>query len=211
MLADPVIFSPYGFTGDNRTVFGLEIQFFEQVSVELLHFLRPGFVIGIGFSLVEDDALDDSVFLGLLGQRDQALQRFAAITVNLVALPVGQVLAYPRVGELRMEHVDGTTVNGNQECSHLFVLGKILQHCASEVVGRTEFRPLAGEWGNCLAPLAHGMRIAITGRQVQETFAHDGVLGSQWSLTYHVRLSDGKIDVEIGVLRIAQKDSTTEC
>ena len=160
---------------------------------------------------MEQDALDDAVGLSLAGQREQSLQRFAAVAVHLVALPVGQVLGHPGIVVVGMEHIDGAAVYGHDDAAHALVRRQVLEHGSSEIVHGAQLGPLAGEWGYGFPPLPGGVGVAVAGCEVQETLADDGVFGRGRCLSDHVRLSDGEIDVEVGVLRLGRKGGAKQC
>ena len=65
---DTLLLGMNHFAGQQRYLFGLQSQVFQQVVIHPLHLLRPVTVARIRFSLMQQDALDDTLLLCLACQ-----------------------------------------------------------------------------------------------------------------------------------------------
>ena len=59
----------------------------DEAVINLLDLIGPITVALVGFTLVEDDALDDAVFLRLLGHFDQTLVRVITVILDDILEP----------------------------------------------------------------------------------------------------------------------------
>ena len=179
-----------------------EAQVLDNVVVDLLDIGGPLAVTGIRFALVEDDSLDDTVFLGLLGHFNQATIRVAAIGVDSLGHPALLALGVASVLVL-VEQLDAASCNSDHNDAHLDLGVRLFDHRAAEIVRGAEFCTLTvRKRRHGSRPFALGLpgARAIVGRPENlETFVNCLVLLPDIALTFHVRLPEGEVDMEIRV------------
>jgi hypothetical protein len=59
--------------GDQRHVFGLEVQILERAQADGFDLVEPLLIVGVEFALVQQDAFEDAGFLGQFAQVPQVL------------------------------------------------------------------------------------------------------------------------------------------
>ena len=93
--------------------------------------------------------------------------------------------------------------------AYLNVLGQILTHGATEIVGRGDTGALATERRNGSVPLAHlALGIAeVNGSHHLESLGHILiVLSLRPCIALHIRLTEAEIDMEVGVGLVGHGD-----
>ena len=98
-----------------------ETQVLDDVVVDLLDRRRPIAVTGVRFALVEDDALDNAVFLSLLGHFNQATVRVSAILINVTRHPALRCRGCTDIAlvVILVEQFDAAPRNRNHNDTHL--------------------------------------------------------------------------------------------
>ena len=190
------------FPGEERDVFGPEVQVPEEVFIDRPDVLRPCGIAGIGLALVHQDAGDDPFFLRDLPHGDQPVIGTAPIGRQHGFHPFGRRL---RIGvdAVRKEAVDADAAHGHMDDAHPVVLRQILQQRPSEIIGGRQARVLPAQRGKGLVPPARfpGLVREIHGRQVEEPVGDpDGILRLDPGVPFHVGLPEAEEDVEILVL-----------
>ena len=167
---------------------GLQLQIATQVVVNLLHHAGPFRVAGVGLTLMHQDALDDTVLLSFLGQRDQALVGVVVVSLQHALHPARSPLDVARdaVGQ---ESLNVNTADGHVDDTNLDVVGRRGHHRAAKPVGRRQAGIGTAERSRSLAPLAHLATLVgeIDGRHQQEARARAGqVLSLRAGIALHV-------------------------
>ena len=205
-VADALATGLHDIAGIEVHLLGFQLQVATEVLIHPLHHAGPLRVAGIGLALVHQDALDDAVLLGLLGQRDQTLVGVVAVGFEHALHPAGRFLLGILLDAVGQETLDVDTANGNVDDTNLDVLRQRgHQRTAKPVGGRQACAGTAEGWYG-LAPFAHlagGIVVGsgvVNGRHQQETRSGTlQVLSLRTGCTLHVRLSETKEDVEIRV------------
>ena len=80
------------FTCQKGNIFGIEVQILAEVVVNLLYTLWPLGIIRVGFSLMDENALDDAVLLGNACHINESLVGIAIVLVDNILHPVALVV-----------------------------------------------------------------------------------------------------------------------
>ena len=187
----------------------VEFKSIYNVLVGLVHGILPFRARTIRFALVENKALDDAHFLGLLAQVHNPL-----IRIGIVVLSPVLDIAFCRI-EISLvlvlvESLDSHGTDCHRDNTHGDTRQRI-DHSAAEVVRRGEVLGRVEHRGNRRIPFTrlNGLRgltatlarIGIMGSEHQEILGISRlVLGRHdIAITGHVTLSVSDVDVEIGI------------
>ena len=105
----------------------------EQPLVGVLHAVRPRGTAIVRASLVKQYALDDSYILRSLGRIHEVAKRVVVVLLGIVLQPGSLLLDVVRYA-LFLEHVDGTSAQGNIDYSDGDAVRCVSHHVASEGV-----------------------------------------------------------------------------
>ena len=184
-----IILLAYHFADEQGHCRGVETEFLLQVAIDLAHLLAPLVIVGIGLALMQQDALDDTVFSGRLRHREQALVGVAAILIEDAVHPVALLLGNQRSVFVLVEEGDGTAFYGHRHDADAHTVGHDIEQRAPEPVGRPQVGIGPAEGRHGLAPLAERAVSTVSGCHAEIAVAHLQVLRFDRSLPYHVRLS----------------------
>ena len=167
--------------------------------VNLLDLVRPIAVALVGFTLMEDDALDDAVFLGLLGHINQSLVRIATIIIDDVLEPAG-LGRHIALVKRRIERHDTAARNGHNHDADLDLRVELFDKRAAEVIRRAKTTMIVRQRRNRVVPRAQLPSLEIVDcRKHLESRIDRLVLRLDSTLALHVGLAEGEIDVKIGI------------
>ena len=116
--ADSALVFLNGFAHEQRYILCLQVQLFQNIVIHGLHTIRPVDITIVGFSLMQQDSLDDTLLLGYLGKLDESGVWIAVILGSEVLHPVGLLLQVRLAGAL-VEEVDAGTAHRHGDGSHL--------------------------------------------------------------------------------------------
>ena len=167
---------------------GFQLQVAAEVVVNLLHHASPLRIAGVRLALMHQDALDDAVLLGLLGQRDQSL-------VGVVVVGLQHAL-HPRWGLLDIalyavgqESLDVDAADSHVDDANFNIVGRGGHHRAAKPVGRCQAGVGTAERSRGLTPFAHLTTLVgeVNGGHQQEARPWAGqVLSLRTGITLHV-------------------------
>ena len=177
------------------------MQLFQNIVIHGLHTVRPVGIAIVGFSLMQQDSLDDTLLLGNLGKLDESGVWIAVILGSEVLHPVGLLLQVSLIGTL-IEEVNASATHSHGDGSHLDAVGQIVHHLSSEIIYRSE----ASGW-SCLRrdssmPLSlfPSCLLIIHGIHCHESWIHScSVDVFNGGITLHVRLSKAEINLKVRV------------
>ena len=197
--ADTLSVCLHDVSGIEVHLFRFQLKVSAKVVIDLLHHTCPLRVTRIGFTLMHQDALDDTVLLRFFGQCYQTLIRIVVVCLEHTFHPLRGSLDVTRdaVGQ---ESFDVDTTDGNMDNTNLDVLRKRSHQRAAKPVGRSQTSVGTAERRYSLAPLPHfpaSLRV-INRRHEQE--ARSGtykILSLRSRISLHVGLSETKENVEV--------------
>ena len=192
-------------------VSGIEIHFLwlklkvaTKGIIHLLNLLCPIGIARIRLTLMHQDSLDDTIFLGLLGQRHQSLVWIVVVSLEHSLHPTGSLVLHI-VGNLRRhEALNLDAADGYMDDTNLDVLWKRSHKGTAKPVGRRQTSVWTTKGCRSLAPLAHLTAFVgeIDSRHEQETRAWAfQILSFRTGISLHVRLTKTEEDVEIRIYR----------
>ena len=193
-----VLIGAHRLTGDYRHPFGVKVQVFHQIVINLAHLRQPTVVVGVGLSLMQQNASDHALFLGLAGHFHQTAIGISAIGSNLILQP----LRFDGVGigliAVLVEEVDGTTVHRHIHQTDAHIAWQVLTQRAPEEVHERETGVVAAEGRHSLAPFPHPAAVGtVDGGEAEERVVVHNPIGIGYlSLPHHVGLSETQEDVE---------------
>ena len=124
---------------------------------------------------MHEDALDDTVLLCFLGQRDQTLVGVVVVGSKHAFHPTWSNLEV--VGDaVGHESLNADAADGYVDDTYADVLGQVFNECTAKVVGGCQTGVGTAEWGRGLTPFALltvTLRV-INGRHQQETRSRAG-------------------------------------
>ena len=104
---------------------------------------------------MEQDALDNSHFLCLLGHLNDTSVGVAAIVVlGQRHPPLTRVILHFLLIFVLIEHLDRAATHSHGNDAHTDVLRKTLDHSASEVIAGTQSAVRTYQWRSSLVPLS---------------------------------------------------------
>ena len=180
-----------------------ESEILKEVLIYFLDLERPLEVVPVGFALMHEYALDDSVFLGDTRHFDQSRIRVVVIrregALHPVGSDVGRIVRYLALHEA----FDLDTADGDIDDAYPVVLRKVLNHGTPEIVRGRHSVAVTAERRQGLVPLTHDTaRILIVDSREGEVTVADShgvdMLGTCRAL--HVGLSETEEDMEIRIL-----------
>ena len=185
--------------GQQRTLLCLEVEILEEIFVDALDLARPGFIIRIGFALMQEDTGNHSVLLGLPGEIDHIVVRIASVDLHDVLQPVRTGLAV-FLSPVLHECIYLAACHGNVDDTHSVSLREVLKQGTAEIVGRGKTGVLAAERRDGRIPVA--LRTVHAGeihRGHHQVIGADAltVLVLDAGVALHVGLADADEDVEI--------------
>ena len=202
---------------------GLQLQVTTEVLVHLLHHTSPLGVAGIGLALVHKNTFDNTVLLGLLGQRYQALVGVVVVGSQHTLHPAGSLLFSVILDTVGQETLDVDTAYGHVDNTDFDILRQRGYEGTAEPVCRGQTRVGTAEGCRGFTPLTHlavfpvagwsgtglfganhrmlGIRgTRINGGHQQETRTGTSQVNSlRTSVTLHIRLSETEKDVKVRV------------
>ena len=190
-----------GFAHEQRNIFCLQVQLFQNIVIHGLHTIRPVGITIVGFSLMQQDTLDNTLLLGYLGQLDESGVWIAVILGSEVLHPVGLLLQIRLIGTL-VEEVDAGTAHSHGDGSHLDAVGQIVHHLSAEIIYRSETCAWSCLRRNGSMPLSFfpSCLFIIHGIHCHESWIHTRPVNVfDGGITLHVRLSEAEIDLKIWV------------
>ena len=181
-----------GFAHEQRYIFCLQVQLFQNIVIHDLHTVRPVGIAIVGFTLMQQDTLDNALLLGNLGKFDESGVWIAVILGSEVLHPVGLLLQVRLTGTL-VEEVDAGTAHRHGDGSHLDAVWQVIHHLSSEII----YRSKASVW-SCLRrngsmPLSFfpSSLFIIHGIHCHESWIHTcSVDVFDGGITLHIRLSE---------------------
>ena len=199
--AHTLAISLHNVAGKEVHLLGLQLQVATQVVIDLLHHTSPLRVAGVGLALMHQDALDDTILLGLLGQRHQSLVGVVVVGLQHALHPLRSPLhiAGNAVGQ---EAADVDAAYGHMDNANRDVLRQRGHHGAAKPVGRRQSRIGTTQGCRRLAPLtlfASLLRKVYRRHQQEARTRTLHILSLRTGCTLHVRLSETQEDIEIGV------------
>ena len=199
--ADAVHLGIFQLAGKERDVVGVEAQFGAQVVMDLLHTARPGGIVRVGLTLVQEHSLDHAVLLGDARDFQQAVVGAAPVLrddgLHPVTLTVNVFLVRILVPELQLGARDG-----HVDDAHADVRRQVFDHLAAEEIDRTQVVAFPADGRRSRVPMALLPSVAghVDRRHELETRIVEAlVLRRRPGAGLHVGLSEAEIDVEIGV------------
>ena len=189
------------FSHEQRYIFCLQVQLFQNIVIHGLHPVRPVGITIVGFSLMQQDTLDDTLLLSYLGKLDESGVWIAVILRCEVLHPVGLLLQIRLIGTL-VEKVDAGTAHSHGDGSHLDAVWQVIHHLSSEIIYRSE----ASVW-SCLRrdsgmPLSlfPSCLLIIHGIHSHESWIYSCPVDVfNGGIALHVRLSETEINLKIRI------------
>ena len=191
----------YGFAYEQRYVFCLQIQILQDVVINSLYSVRPVGIAVVGFALMQEDALDNTLLLGYFCQFYQSGVWISVVLGCKVLHPVGLFLEISLIGTL-IEEVDAGSAHGHGDGSHLDAVWQVIHHLSSEIVNRSQSCRGSCLWRHGGVPLSllpsrlfiihgiHSLESRVHARSVD-------VFDSR--ISFHVRLSEAEINLKIRI------------
>ena len=177
----------------------IESDILHQTVIDLLDLVRPIAIALVSFTLVEDDALDDAVFLGLLRHIYQTLVRVIAIILDDILEPAG-LGRHIALVKRRIERHDAAARNGHDHDTDPDLRVELFDQRASEVIRRAEAPMLVRQRGNRVIPRSEFPSVEVVDcREHLEARIDRLVLAFDSALALHIGLAEGEIDVEVGI------------
>ena len=202
--AHPALILVNHFPDKQRHIFRIQIQFPDQLVIDLLHLVGPVLVAGVRFTLVQQDAANHPGLLRLLRHRHQMGIRIAAVRPDDVGHP-------PRRGGrirrelLLVEQLDLAAGHGHVHHPHLHVLRQTRNQRPAEVIRRPDarMRPRQRRRGSIpLALHAVPVREIDRGQHSEAGIYRSPVLLLDARESLHVRLAKTQVDMKIRIRRI---------
>ena len=190
-----------GLTHKQRNIFCLQIQIFQNIIIYGLYTVRPVGISIVGFTLMQKDALDDTLLLGNPGKLDESGIRITMILGCEILHPVWLLLQVSLIGTL-IEEVNASTTHRHGDGSHLDAIRQVIYHFSAKVIHRTQ----ASAWSylrwNGSIPLSFfpSSFFIIHGIHSHESWIHScSVDVFNGGIALHIRLSETEINLKIGV------------
>ena len=105
-------------------LFGFQLQVTAKVLIHLLHHAGPLRVASISLALVHQNTLDDTIFLGLLGQFHQTLVGIVVVGGQHTLHPARSLLLGIFLDAVGQEALDVDTTNSHMDNTNLDVVGQ---------------------------------------------------------------------------------------
>ena len=123
---------------NERHVFGIKVEFCEQVLIHLFHFLQPHAAVGIVFPLMQEDTFDDTALLCFPGTFKQTPQGIAAVSVDSIDLPTLVHCSHIRLPAVGIVQININAADGYHHNTHALAFVKVRHHGAAKIIGRAE-------------------------------------------------------------------------
>ena len=117
--ADALAASLYDVACIEVHLLGLQLEVAAEVVVYLLHHASPLRIASVGLTLVHEDTLDNTVLLGLLGQRDQTLVGVVVVGGEHALHPTRGLGLHVVVDAVGQETLDVDTADGDVDDTDL--------------------------------------------------------------------------------------------
>ena len=203
-------------SGNQRHLFGLQIEVCEQPLIDSLHLHRPVLLTRIRLSLMEQYTTDNPVLLSLTSHFHQSAIRIVIVFLGHILQPARTVRDI--IGtRIRVKQFDLATTHGHIDNTHALAFRQAVAERASEIVGRCQSCSHAHQWRHGLIPLPHlasrqiqrirtlipgirfhRRRIEIHGSHRQKALRYIlEILRLRTGIALHIRLSETEEDMEI--------------
>ena len=177
--------------------------------MDLLHAARPRRIVRVGFTLVQEHAFDDTVFLRFACGLHQALVGVHTIFLRHVHEPAaGRVRGLHRQiirAGILVPKLEFRTRHGHIDHAHAITLRQHLDHLAAEEIHRAHviILPANGRDGRVpVVPLTAIARHIHGGHELEARIVEVLVLFGRTGARLHVGLAEAKVDEEIMVGRL---------
>ena len=190
-----------GLTHEQRNIFCLQIQIFQNIIIYGLYTVRPVGIAIVGFTLMQEDALDNTLLLGNLAQLNESGIRITMILGCEILHPVWLLLQVSLTGTL-IEEVNASATHRHGDGSHLDAIRQVIYHFSAKVIHRTQACAWSCLWWNSRMPLSllPSCFFIIHGIHRHESWINScSVNVFNGSIALHVRLSEAEINLKIWV------------
>ena len=189
-------------------LFWLQLQVATEVVIHLLHHASPFRIPRVCLALMHEDTLDDTIFLSLLGQRDQTLIGIVVVRLKHTLHPVRCFLQIGR-NAIGKETFDVNAANGHVDDTDFDILGQRSHQSTAKPVGRRQTGIRTTQGWNGFVPFTHltGWKRFCCGvvycRHPQEAWPGTlEVLSLRTGCALHIGLTKAQEDIKIRILRV---------
>ena len=190
-----------GLPHKQRNIFCLQIQIFQNIIIYGLYTVRPVGIAIVGFTLMQEDALDDTLLLGNPGEFDESGIRITMILGCEILHPVWLLLQIRLIGTL-IEEVNASATHCHSDGSHLDAIRQVIYHFSAKVIHRSQACAWTCLRWNSRMPLSFfpSSFFIIHGIHCHESWIHScSVDVFNGGIALHIRLSEAEINLKIGV------------
>ena len=124
-------------TGNQGNILGLQIEVTEQTLIHLLHLQRPVLLTRVRLSLMEQNATDNALLLGLLSHFHQTAIGIVVVFTGHILQPVGT--GGDIIGtRICVKKLYLTTTHGHIDDTYALVFRQTVTERTSEIIGRCQ-------------------------------------------------------------------------
>ena len=138
MCTNPPIFLTHYLADKKGNSRRVKLQLHLQVTVYLPHLLMPLFIIGIRFTLMQQDSLNNTILYRQLRHIKQSFVRITSILIQDTVHPVTLLLSNQSGILILVKESDRTTLNSYRDDTDTHILWDNIQQCTSEIVYGTQ-------------------------------------------------------------------------